>query len=152
MSDAVIFKLDREADGLELARRWIEMRRPGGFLNTIAAYPIEVKSGLMRIACEIDARHSNFVRLVHGGVISALVDIAGGGATMTLLKPGQTLLTTDLNVRFLDAAPIEIGHLYAEGRVTHQAGRRAVVAVDINADDGATIAQGSVGISIRAPN
>src|SRR5690606_17221919 len=101
--------------------------------------------------CDVDVRHSNFVKLVHGGAISALVDVAGGGAAMTLLRPGETLLTTDLNVRFLDAAPIERGQLHAEGRVTYHTGRKVVVSVDIAGDDGAIVAQGSVGVSIRAP-
>jgi uncharacterized protein (TIGR00369 family) len=143
--DPVTFKLDRDVDGFELARRWAEMPRPGGFLSLLQAAPIEVDRGFMRVRCDVDVGHSNFVGLVHGGVIAGLTDIAGGGAAMTLLRPGETLLTTDLNTRFLDAAPIETVRLEATGRVSFHSGRRIVVAVEISGEDGARIAQGSVG-------
>lgn len=149
--DPVIFELDREADGFELSRRWVEMPRPGGFLSLLKAAPIEIERGFMRVRCEVDVGHSNFVGLVHGGVIAGLTDIAGGGAAMTLLRPGETLLTTDLNTRFLDAAPIETARLEATGRVSFHAGRRIVVAVEISGDNSTIIAQGSVGVSVRAP-
>lgn len=149
--DAVVFKLDRDVDGFELARRWVEMPRPGGFLSLLKAAPTEIERGFMRVRCDVDVGHSNFVGLVHGGAIAALTDIAGGGAAMTLLRPGETLLTTDLNTRFLDAAPIETARLEATGRVSFHAGRRIVVAVEIGGDNGAVIAQGSVGVSVRAP-
>ena len=150
-ADPVIFVLDRDADGFELARRWVEMPRPGGFLSLLKARPIEIERGFMRVRCDVDVGHSNFVGLVHGGVIAGLTDIAGGGAAMTLLRPGETLLTTDLNTRFLDAAPIETARLEASGRVSFHGARRIVVAVDISGDNGTVIAQGSVGVSVRAP-
>lgn len=149
--DPVLFQLDRDADGFELARRWVEMPRPGGFLNRLRARPVQIERGFMRVSCDVDVGHSNFVGLVHGGVIAGLTDIAGGGAAMTLLKPGETLLTTDLNTRFLDAAPIGSARLDAVGRVTFQSARRVVVTVEITGDGGVVIAQGSVGVSIRAP-
>lgn len=151
-SDPVIFKLDRDADGFELARRWVEMPRPGGFLSLLKARPVEIERGFMRVICDVDVGHSNFVGLVHGGVIAGLTDIAGGGAAMTLLKPGETLLTTDLSTRFLGPAPIEFEMLEAIGRVSFHAERRVVVSVEIAGDSGAVIAQGSVGVSIRAPH
>ena len=149
--DPIIFELDRDVDGLELSRRWVEMPRPGGFLNRLEVRPIEIECGFMRIVCDVDVGHSNFVGLVHGGVIAGLTDIAGGGAAMTLLKPGETLLTTDLNTRFLDAAPISSKRLEATGRATFSSGRRVVVAVEVTGENGAVISQGSVGVSIRAP-
>ncbi|ANP44821.1 PaaI family thioesterase [Candidatus Viadribacter manganicus] len=149
--DPVLFQLDRDVDGLELARRWAAMPRPGGFLNRLQAYPLEVDRGFMRVRCDVDVGHSNFVQLVHGGVIAGLTDIAGGGAAMTMLKPGETLLTTDLNTRFLGAAPIASSRLEATGRVLFHAGRRVVVAVEVTSAGGGVIAEGSVGVSIRAP-
>lgn len=149
--DPVIFRLDQGGDGLALARRWMEMRRPGGFPNRLNAWPVEVAEGLIRVRCEVDQGHANFVGLVHGGVTSALVDIAGGGAAMTLLAEGETLLTTDLTVRFLEAAPITSGALEAEGRVTYRGGRKLVTEVAVRREDGAVVAMGTVGVSVRAP-
>lgn len=143
------FALDPAQSGLELARRWIETAWPGGFVNRLAARPVEAAEGFMRVECEVDPGHSNFVGLVHGGVTAALVDIVGGGAAMTLLKPGEFLLTTDLSMRFLNAAPIGCGRLIAEGRAVYADPRKVVAEVTISTSDGLTIAHGSAAIAIR---
>ena len=103
----------------------------------------------MRVECDIDPGHSNFVGLVHGGVTAALVDIIGGGAAMTLLKPGEFLLSTDLSMRFLNAAPIGCGRLIAEGRAVYADPRKVVAEVTVSTPDGLTIAHGSAAIAIR---
>jgi uncharacterized protein (TIGR00369 family) len=143
------FALDPAQSGLELARRWIETVWPGGFVNRLAARPVEAAEGFMRVECDIDPGHSNFVGLVHGGVTAALVDIVGGGAAMTLLKPGEFLLSTDLSMRFLNAAPIGCGRLIAEGRAVYADPRKVVAEVTVATPDGLTIAHGSAAIAIR---
>jgi uncharacterized protein (TIGR00369 family) len=85
------------------------------------------------LGIEVEAAGAGWVRLrvpvrdelrnaagapLHGGVYSALVDMAVGGALSTLHKAseggvGQT--TLDLNVTFLAAA--RDGHVLAEGRI-----------------------------------
>ena len=146
-----VFALDPTQSGLELARRWIETVWPGGFVNRLAARPVDVAEGHMRVECDIDPGHSNFVGLVHGGVTAALVDIVGGGAAMTLLKPGETLLSTDLTLRFINAAPIGDTTLFAEGRAVHQDMRKVVVDVTVTTPEDLLIAHGTVGVSIRRP-
>lgn len=143
------FVLDPSQSGLELARRWIETVWPGGFVNRLAARPVDVAEGHMRVECDIDPGHSNFVGLVHGGVTAALVDIVGGGAAMTLLKPGEFLLSTDLSIRFLNAAPIGCGRLIAEGRAVYADPRKVVAEATVSTPDGLTIAHGSAAIAIR---
>lgn len=143
------FALDPAQSGLELARRWIETVWPGGFVNRLAARPVKVSEGHMRVDCDIDPGHSNFVGLVHGGVTAALVDIVGGGAAMTLLKPGEFLLSTDLSMRFLNAAPIGCGRLIAEGRAVYADPRKVVAEVTVSMPEGLTIAHGSAAIAIR---
>ena len=143
------FALDPAQSGLELALRWIETVWPGGFVNRLAARPVKVSEGHMRVDCDIDPGHSNFVGLVHGGVTAALVDIVGGGAAMTLLKPGEFLLSTDLSMRFLNAAPIGCGRLIAEGRAVYADPRKVVAEVTVATSDGLTIAHGSAAIAIR---
>uniref|UniRef100_UPI00261EEB45 hypothetical protein n=1 Tax=uncultured Brevundimonas sp. TaxID=213418 RepID=UPI00261EEB45 len=62
------FQLDTSKSGLELARKWIATKTPGGFVERIAAHPVEADRGFMRMVCDVDAGHSNFVGLVHGGL------------------------------------------------------------------------------------
>lgn len=143
------FALDPAQSGLELAQRWIDTVWPGGFVNRLAARPVEAAEGFMRVECDIDPGHSNFVGLVHGGMTAALVDVVGGGAAMTLLKPGEFLLSTDLTMRFLNAAPIGCGRLIAEGRAIYVDPRKVVADVTISTLEGLTIAHGSAAIAIR---
>lgn len=143
------FRLDPALSGLELARRWMAAEDTGGFPTRLNARPTAVDEGFMRIECTLDPGHANFVGLVHGGVTAALVDIAGGGAAMTLLKPGEFLLSTDLNLRFLNAAPIRGERLIAEGRAAYADPRKVVAEVRVTTPEGLLIAHGTAAIAIR---
>jgi uncharacterized protein (TIGR00369 family) len=148
----VDFELDPTATGLELLRRWAQRADTvGGYPQRLSARPVEFEEGLVRIVCDLDPGHANFMGLVHGGVSASLVDIAGGGAVMTLLEPGQSLLTTDLSMRFLNAAPVDCARLETVARVTYSDTRKAVVEATVSTADGLVIAQGTVGVSIRSP-
>lgn len=152
MSTPVRFKLDPSVDGLELLQRWIVAGDDvGGFLKRLGSRPVEAREGLVRMICDIDPGHANLIGLVHGGVTSALVDMAGGAAVMTILQPGQTLVTTDLTLRFINAAPSDTARLEATGTLTYRDTRKAVAAVEVRSDTGGIIAQGTVGVSIRQP-
>jgi len=79
----------------------------------------DAKSGWVRLRVEVRNELRNAAGApVHGGVMSALVDMAVGGALATIHEAsaggvGQT--TLDLNVSFLAAAGE--GDLFAEGRL-----------------------------------
>lgn len=147
----VDFDLDPTATGLELLRRWADKALTvGGYPQRLCARPVAFEEGMVRIVCDLDPGHANFMGLVHGGVTASLVDVAGGSAVMTILEPGQTLLTTDLSMRFLNAAPIECARLEVVGRVVYRDSRKAVVEAVISTPDGLVLAQGTVGVSIRS--
>lgn len=151
MTYPVRFKLDPTVDGLELVRRWMSAGlEVGGFLERLRAQPVEAREGFVRFTLEIDAGHLNLMGIVHGGVTAAVTDMAGASAVMTLLKPGQTLATTDLTMRFLNAVPGATAGLEATGTVTYRDDRKASVAVEVATDAGVVVAQGSVGVAIRA--
>lgn len=151
MSQPVRFALDPTVDGLDLVHRWMAAGDAvGGFLKRLGSHPVEARKGFVRVACDIDPGHANFIGLVHGGVTAALIDMAGGAAVMTILTPGQTLVTTDLTTRFLNAAPIDTVRLEATGTITYRDERKAVVAAQVQTDTGVVVAQGTVGVAIRA--
>ena len=70
-------------------------------------------------------------------------------ADVRALKPGEFLLSTDLSMRFLNAAPIGCGRLIAEGRAVYADPRKVVAEVTVSTPDGLTIAHGSAAIAIR---
>ena len=76
--------------------------------------------------------------VVQGGLVTALLDAAMGGATWTVLDRDQAFLTADLRVEFLRAA--RPGTLRAEGRVVHRTRRLVFCAAELFDDAGALLA------------
>jgi uncharacterized protein (TIGR00369 family) len=144
-----LFGYDVDLKGVERARRWIEEGRSGGFFERLKVVPLEAEEGRLVVACDVDMGHANFIGVVHGGVLAALVDIAGAGAAMTTVAAGESVLTTDVNLRLLDVTPLDGGRLTAIGQVTHRVKKRLVVAVEIRRADGVVVAEGSVGALLR---
>ncbi len=136
--------------GRELVERWIEAGVVAGFVGRLSVRAVSADDGKACFACATDADHANFAGLVHGGVSAALVDVAGAAAALTLLQPGETLLTTDLGVRYIAPAPIDTHGLIAEGEVNYRDDRRIVSDVRISSG-GQIVALGTVAVSIRRP-
>jgi uncharacterized protein (TIGR00369 family) len=59
--------------------------------------------------------------ILHGGLVTTVLDTAMGGACWSLLEEGETFLTADLRVEFF--RPARPGKLRAEGRVVHRTKR-----------------------------
>jgi len=73
---------------------------------------------------------------VHGGVISTLMDIAGGHAAQTLMGAGDSVLTVEFKVNML--APGDGQSLRTEGHVVRPGKRITVCRMDLYAlKDGA---------------
>jgi len=88
---------------------------------------------------------------VHGGVLSALVDMAVGGAVGTTHEgPGGGVgqSTLDLNVSFL--AGVRDGDIYAEGRILRHGRSIAFGEVTVSDGAGATLAVGRATYMILA--
>jgi uncharacterized protein (TIGR00369 family) len=119
------------------------------------------------LGIEVEAAQAGWVRLrvpirdelrnaagapVHGGVYSALIDTAVGGALSTLHEgsaggTGQT--TLDLNVSFMAGA--SGGHLIAEGRILKRGRTIAFGDAQITDASGALLAVGRATYMILPP-
>jgi uncharacterized protein (TIGR00369 family) len=118
------------------------------------------------LGVEVEAAREGWVRLripvrdeirnaaaapVHGGVYSALVDMAVGGALSTLhgaSEGGVGQTTLDLNVSFL--APAREGHVFAEGRIIKRGRTIAFGEVTITDAAGTPLAVGRATYMILA--
>lgn len=67
--------------------------------------------------------------IVHGGMVTTLLDTAMGGACWSVLEDEESFLTADLHVEFLRSA--RPGVLRAEGRVVQRNRRVAFCAADL---------------------
>ena len=77
---------------------------------------------------------------LHGGVISALIDTAGGLAAWTGLRAGESLSTVDLRVDYLEPAGLS-GDLRAEAELVRQGNRVCHVKIAVT-QNGILVADG----------
>jgi uncharacterized protein (TIGR00369 family) len=77
----------------------------------------------------VDDRHKQIHGVVHGGVIAALADTAGGLATYMASPRGRRVATIEMKINYLEA--VEKGVLRAEARVVRIGAHIAVVDCDV---------------------
>jgi uncharacterized protein (TIGR00369 family) len=117
----------------------------GRFWGHLGIEFVEASDG--RCVCRIAIRehHTNYNGVVHGGVISSLIDSTAGGAVRTLRSPAEIAArphaTSDLHVQYLAGA--RGTELVAEAHIV-KAGRTAIF-VDVVVRDGTqrAVARGS---------
>jgi uncharacterized protein (TIGR00369 family) len=76
--------------------------------------------------------------VIQGGLVTAVLDSAMGGACWTVLDNDELFLTADLRVEFF--RPTRPGTLRAEGRVVRRASRVVFCAAELFDTDGTTLA------------
>jgi uncharacterized protein (TIGR00369 family) len=106
-------------------RSWVEAPPPAPHVWTTLGYRgVDQGDGVSVI--EWDATvdycfHGSSGPIVHGGLVTTLLDTAMGGACHSVVSDGETFLTADLHAEFL--RPTRPGRLRAEGRVVHRTKR-----------------------------
>lgn len=129
-----------------------ERARANLFWRTLGVQVEDAREGWVRLRVPARDELRNAAGTpVHGGVLSALVDMAVGGALSTLHAEaaggvGQT--TLDLNVSFLAAAR---GDVVAEGRILRRGRTIAFGEASVTDDAGTTVAVGRATYMILAP-
>jgi uncharacterized protein (TIGR00369 family) len=84
---------------------------------------------------------------LHGGVVSTLVDTAGGAAAWSALAAGESVSTVDLRVDYLEPAGLG-GPLLAEAHLLRKGNRVCHVRVSVT-QDGRLVAEGSAVYNIH---
>ena len=85
--------------------------------------------------------HGESGPIVHGGLVTTLLDTAMGGACHSVLGAGETFLTADLHAKFL--RPTRPGVLRADGRVVHRTRRMVFCEAELRDADGMHLASAS---------
>lgn len=95
-----------------------------------------VEAGRAVLVLPVRHDHLGDVRrpALHGGVISALIDTAGGVAAWSALASGESVSTVDLMVDFLEPARVA-GPLRAEAELVRKGNRVCHVRVRVTQDD-----------------
>jgi len=84
---------------------------------------------------------------LHGGVVSSLIDTAGGAAAWSALAPGESVSTVDLRVDFLEPARLA-GPLRAEAVLLRKGNRVCHVRISVTQDE-VLVAEGSAVYNIH---
>lgn len=92
-----------------------------------------------KVVVTLDAKshHMNMMGIVHGGVLSSLMDNAMGIAVM-LLRPGESTVTSNLNVHFV--MPAREGRLFVTAHIVHQTHRSVTTESRITNERGELVA------------
>lgn len=120
-------------------QRMAELAEPT-FWGYLGCEFIGMDEGKVTIAIDAKAHHLNPIGIVHGGVLSSLLDNAMGIAAMAQ-RPQEKVVTTNLNVTFV--SPLHAGRLLVTAEVVHQS-RKMITAQGRVTDAGGNL--GTIGI------
>jgi len=88
--------------------------------------------------------------VVHGGAIATLADTAVAFALMTLIQPGERVLTAEFKINFFSA--VNSGEMFGEARVVHKGGRMVAADMEVKNEKGQLIAKGLATYMILSPS
>ncbi|HWP74921.1 MAG TPA: PaaI family thioesterase [Methylomirabilota bacterium] len=136
----------------ELLERVRARARDNAFWRYLGVEVVEASEGRVRLVVRARDEIRNAPGApVHGGVFSALVDMAVGGALSTMhdaAAGGVGQVTLDMNVSFIGAGS---GDVYAEGRILRRGRSVAFGEATITDAAGKLLAVGRATYMIVAP-
>jgi uncharacterized protein (TIGR00369 family) len=87
------------------------------------------EAGRAVLRMRVRPRHKQVHGVVHGGVLAALADTAGGLATYVTLPRGTRLATVEIKINYLE--PVDQGTVRADARVLRKGRNFAVVDCEV---------------------
>jgi len=103
------------------------------------------EAGRAILRMRVRERHKQVHGVVHGGVLAALADTAGGLATYMAVPRGTRIATVEMKINYLE--PVEKGTLVADARVIRRGKNLAVVDCDVR-EGGELVAKALMTFSI----
>lgn len=130
----------QELSGLELLNLVKQGTLPHpSMADTIPMQMIEAERGSAVFQAVASEKHLNPMGGVHGGFAATVLDSVTGCAVHTMLAPGESYGTVDLNIKLLK--PVPVGKtLTARGTVINMSKRLGVSQATLTDDEGAIYA------------
>lgn len=127
-------------------------RHDGGYWGMVGIETTVPEDGTSRCRVVVRDDHMNYNGVVHGGVISGLIDSAAGAAVGSTRKPSEVKerphATTDLHVTYVAGARGK--ELLADARVLKKTRSAVFVDVTVHDESDRMIAKGLVTFVITA--
>jgi uncharacterized protein (TIGR00369 family) len=93
---------------------------------------VKATRGRVLLRMKVDSRHLQVHGVVHGGVLAALADTAGGLASYMACPLGTRVATVEMKINYLEG--VERGTLTADAEVVRIGRHLAVVDCDVTDD------------------
>jgi uncharacterized protein (TIGR00369 family) len=90
---------------------------------------VEARRGKVILRMNVNESHLQVHGVVHGGILAALADTAGGLATYMACPRGTRVATIEMKINYLEA--VQGGHVTAEANVVRIGRHIAVVDCDL---------------------
>ncbi len=87
------------------------------------------EAGRAVLRMRVRPRHKQIHGVVHGGILAALADTAGGLATYLMLPRGTRLATVEIKINYLE--PVDQGTIRADAHVLRKGRNFAVVDCEV---------------------
>ena len=100
--------------------------------NTSKQFGFELEAvgeGRAVLKMRVAERHKQVHGVVHGGILAALADTAGGLATYLVVPPGTRVATVEMKINYLE--PVAGGIVIAEAKVLRRGKNLAIVDCDL---------------------
>jgi acyl-CoA thioesterase len=109
--------------------------RAAPFPTMLGLEVVEQRSGYIACKVAVADKHKNGIGLVHGGVLTGLIDHVLSVVVYPHVEPGKWVATLDLHVSYL--APVRDGDLVAEAEIVSLRRRIGAVRIGVRNAGGA---------------
>ena len=100
---------------------------------------LKASRGRVLLRFRVDSRHLQVHGVVHGGVLAALADTAGGLASYMACPVGTRVATVEMKINYLEG--VERGSITADARVVRIGRHLSVVDCDVTDNLGRLVAK-----------
>ena len=103
------------------------------FLDHMGAVLISASEGEAQVELQVKPHHLQHMGLVHGGVISTLMDNTGWYAAISNVYEGYTVMTMEIKINYLK--PTAGRHLIASAKVKRQGKTTTFVTIELEDEE-----------------
>lgn len=135
------FEALAQLDGLAQLKAIEEgLMPPPPVMSLIDVCGFRAALGTVEVDMQAQSFHYNPLGMVHGGMISTILDTAAACAVHSTLAVGEGYTSLDLNVKFLRAVRVETGLVTAVGTVLNRGRRTALAQAELRDQAGKLLA------------
>ncbi len=116
--------------------------------HVLGIHPVEAEYGRVVFSLDPNEMHYNPMGVVHGGVLSTILDTALGCTVLSTLPAGTAYTTVDLHVTMVRAVTARTGRIHAEGKIVHNGRTIATAEARLTDSEGRVYAHGVTTCSV----